>query len=121
MKAQFDRHVESLDGDNDQRSTKVHESAGTIPCDCWEIDAQPILLPSLPALPDLMASSNTEPNKETTTKITQIAGLDGYLIGLTNKGHVLKYGPVDNENTVAQGTWKYVRIFLSLSPSRIRH
>lgn len=109
IKGQIDQH-------NEISNNRAHETDGGIPCDAWEIDAQPVLLPSLPALPDLRNSNNLrEEQDEDHTRIVKIAGLDCYLIGLTNKGHVLKFGTLENETTAARGTWQYVSIHMSIA------
>lgn len=104
MKGQIDKHM------TDETDTKgVHEMDGSIPCDVWEINAQPVLLPSLPALPDLVNTNNLgEERDRDYIRIVQIAGMDGFLIGLTNKGHVLKFGTLEDETTAARGIWEYV-------------
>lgn len=65
-------------------------------------------LPSLPPLPAL-EETDAEPRGE--IKLVKIAGFDGHIVGLTNKGHVVKFKGLDNEQTAAQGRWIYLPKF----------
>lgn len=85
---------------------------GAIPCVPWALDLEPKRLPSIPPLPDLANGASIE---QKPTQLIQVAGLDGCLIGLTNKGHVLIFGSLDNEVAASRGSWKYVRRALSSS------
>jgi SCF-associated factor 1 len=76
-----------------------------IPCVPWDTDLIPERLPPLPSLPEL-EEIDTEPRKK--TMLVKIAGFDGHIVGLTNKGHVLKFRGLENEQTIAQGRWTYV-------------
>lgn len=80
----------------------------TIPCATWDLVADPVRLPSIPELPDLMDGVNH--NKNSKTQLIQVAGLDGHIIGLTNRGQVLKFDCLYSEETVPRGRWEYVRL-----------
>lgn len=84
-----------------------HFAEGTISCVPWVTDLIPERLPPLPSLPELEAL-DTESREE--TKLVKIAAFDGHVVGLTNKGHVVKFRGLDNEQTVAQGSWTYVSL-----------
>jgi SCF-associated factor 1 len=79
---------------------------GAIPCITWALAVEPTLLPSIPVLPKLNNETSAE---QKPTQLIQVAGLDNHLIGLTNEGHVLIFGSLDNETTAPRGTWQYVR------------
>lgn len=76
-----------------------------IPCETWEADLDPIRLPPLPTLPDLDGEAG---GNQQSTQLIKIAGMDNHLIGLTNKGHVLKFGSLHGESMVSRGSWEYV-------------
>jgi SCF-associated factor 1 len=101
------RNNELNDGEN-----KVHATEdGVIPCVLSDINVTPVVLPPLPSLPDL----STRLNEEETipeTKIIQIAGLDGYILALTNHGHVLKFGPLFAPEDAVRSIWHYVSVKL---------
>jgi SCF-associated factor 1 len=40
--------------------------------------------------------------------LIQIAAFDNNVVGLTNQGHVLKYGSLHSEVEVPNGRWEYV-------------
>jgi len=82
-----------------------------IPCETWEADLDPIPLPPLPTLPDL--DGETVGNQQP-TQLIKIAGMDNHLIGLTNKGHVLKFGSLHNDSMVSRGSWEYLPEFSEL-------
>jgi SCF-associated factor 1 len=87
----------------------------TIACANWDLEVEPVRLPSLPQLPDLLDPDAPEADKE--TLLVKIACFDSHLVGLTNKGHVLKYGTLEDPVTAQSGSWHYVRIiFVLLSP-----
>lgn len=89
-----------------------------ISCYPWDIEGvHTFRLPAIPSwnLPTLRHASLSEKEVTKDTKLVRIAGLDNHLIGLTNKGHVLKYHGLESEETYEQGRWEYVRILLSCS------
>ncbi|KAK0501399.1 regulator of chromosome condensation 1/beta-lactamase-inhibitor protein II [Armillaria luteobubalina] len=81
-------------------------SDGAIACVPWDLDMDPVALPALPPLPVL----NTSPDNNTDEpiRVIQIASYDGHMIALTTKGHVLKFGSLENETTVTSGRWEYL-------------
>lgn len=85
----------------------------------------PVRLPSIPAdLPRLPGTGISSEVLDRPTKLIKIAGMDNNLIGLTNKGHVLRFDMLDGEDSYQQGHWEYVSQIasrmdvLSLIPSR---
>ena len=92
----------------DKNRSQVTVPAGgtAIPCQTWEINMDPVKLPILPNLPDLPATGLSEEECRKETKLIKIAALYGSIVGLTNKGHVLKINGLDKENSI--GTWCYV-------------
>ncbi|KAG6908970.1 hypothetical protein DXG01_002577 [Tephrocybe rancida] len=107
-------------GETEQRiqaaSTQMNEEGdkeafvqpdNSIPCVTWDLNEDPARLPSIPTLPDLPGGGN----EDEPTQLIQIAGLDGHLIGLTNKGHVLKFNGLQSKETLSWGSWKYLPEF----------
>jgi SCF-associated factor 1 len=82
----------------------VGTADGTIPCVTWSYDEDPLRLPSIPTLPSLGRLGE----EDQPTQLVKIAGLEGHLIGLTNKGHVLIFRALEDEATAPQGRWHYV-------------
>lgn len=81
-----------------------------IRCVTWALRADPLRIPPIPNLPDFGSTgvSEEEERPEATT-LVKIAAFDNHLIGLTNKGHVLKFGDLSNENSFDRKTrWQYV-------------
>src|SRR5216683_5840864 len=80
-----------------------------IPCVAWPLRADPLRLPPIPQLPELNHTELSQEERSKTTTLIKIAAFDNYLIGLTNKGHVLKFGDLSNENSFDRTTrWQYV-------------
>jgi SCF-associated factor 1 len=94
----------------DEEGKHARASADVIPCDVWDLERDPTILPALPPLPDLPGTGYEGESKDSPTQLTQIAGLDNCLIGLTNKGHVVKFDNLHNENTAHLGRWEYVEL-----------
>jgi SCF-associated factor 1 len=89
-------------GDCNAYGTEDHR----IPCVAWPLRADPLRLPPIPQLPDLGESTEERPKA---TTLIKIAAFDNHLIGLTNKGHVLKFGDLSNEDSFDRTTrWQYV-------------
>jgi SCF-associated factor 1 len=81
-----------------------------IPCVTWSLRADPMGIPHIPQLPELESTGISQEEKSETTTLIKIAAFDNHLIGLTNKGHVLKFGDLSNENSFDRRTrWQYVR------------
>lgn len=102
MEENIRRRNDEMDNDGDKQAVALPD--GVIPCAIWDLDDNPVRLPSIPHLPAL--TNQTEDEKP--TQLVKIAGLDGHIIGLTNKGHVLKYSALDNALTSPRGRWQYV-------------
>ncbi|KXN90148.1 SCF-associated factor 1 [Leucoagaricus sp. SymC.cos] len=79
---------------------------GIIPCHTWEVAVDPILLPSLPQLPDI-TESDTDYEKQP-PRLIQIGGMDSHLVGLTNYGHVVLFRGLDSEQAIGTRGWEYV-------------
>ncbi|KAI5123508.1 hypothetical protein M0805_006668 [Coniferiporia weirii] len=91
---------------------RAHATAdGVIPCATWDLHHNPSRLPSLPNLPSLSHSGTLYEDERQETKLVKIAAMDGFLIGLTNKGHVLKFGDLSNLASLQQGHWEYLPFF----------
>ena len=77
-----------------------------IPCVVWDLDFEPTRLPAIPVLPDLLHTGREKSTE--VTQLIQIAAFDNHIVGLTNHGHVLKYGALHNETGATHGRWDYV-------------
>lgn len=89
---------------NEQGSKKASVlSDNSIPCVTWDLNEDPAQLPLIPLLPELPGGDG-----EKSTQLIQIAGMDAQIIGLTNKGHVLKFGNLQSKETSRAGSWEYV-------------
>ena len=81
-----------------------------IPCVTWSLRADPLRVPPIPELPELESTGLSPEEREKSTTLIKIAAFECHLIGLTNKGHVLKFGDLSNENSFDGTTrWQYVR------------
>ncbi|KAJ7574459.1 regulator of chromosome condensation 1/beta-lactamase-inhibitor protein II [Mycena floridula] len=94
-----------------QENTKAQAVDGIIPCVLVDIKADPVTLPPIPRLPVL--SEDVEEQSE--PRIIQIGGLDNSIVALTNQGHVLKFGPIDNNSSVSRAAWQYLPAFSELN------
>jgi len=75
----------------DESTRAIVSNDGTvIPCHTWEKNMDPVKLPIPPGLPDLPMTGLAEEERRTGTKFIKIAAVERSLVGLTNKGHVLK-------------------------------
>ena len=97
--------VAELDLDESTKAI-VPDDGKVIPCHTWEMKKDPIKLPILPDLPDLSATGLPEEERKKETKLIKIAAFDNCLVGLTNKGHVLKMDGLTDEESVP--IWRYV-------------
>ena len=84
----------------------VPDGGTVIPCHTWEINMDPTKLPSLPDLPDLPMTGLAEEERRKETKLIKIAACSNSLVGLTNKGHVLKMKELYMEDPT--WIWDYV-------------
>ncbi|KNZ74628.1 SCF-associated factor 1 [Termitomyces sp. J132] len=81
----------------------------SIPCVTWDLIENPTRLPSIPLLPELPGGDNEKP-----VQLIQIAGLDAQIVGLTNKGQVLKFNSLSSKETSSAGRWEYLQEFSSI-------
>jgi len=102
---QYDKAMAELDKDESTRVI-VPDGGTVIPCHTWEINMDPVKLPIPPDLPDLPMTGLPEEERRKETKFIEVATCSGSLVGLTNKGHVLKMGRLDEEGTAL--VWDYV-------------
>lgn len=103
-----DQYLQTVAELNKDESTKavVPDGGAVIPCYTWEMKRDPVRLPVLPDLPDLPATGLLEKERKQETKLIKIAAFDNCLVGLTNKGHVLKIDGMSDENSIQ--IWSYV-------------
>ncbi|KAF8906225.1 regulator of chromosome condensation 1/beta-lactamase-inhibitor protein II [Gymnopilus junonius] len=103
----IEQKMQEMDSEGDKR---VYAAQGDIiPCVPWDLDITPTRLPPIPTLPDLPNTGDTE--KSNAAQLVQIAGFDNHIVGLTNHGHVLKYGSLHDETGVPHGRWEYLPHF----------
>jgi SCF-associated factor 1 len=92
---------------DDEGEKKAQASAQhVIPCVPWDMEEMPTRLPPIPSLPELPDAGNTSHSDD--IQLIQIAAFDQHIIGLTNRGHVLKFGPLHNESGVEDARWEYL-------------
>ena len=96
--------MREMDSEGDKKVLATED--GTVPCVTWDLDITPTRLPSIPPLPDLLNTGN--PKTSQITELVQIAAFQDHIVGLTNFGHVLKFGSLSDENNALQGRWEYV-------------
>ncbi|KAI0028891.1 RCC1/BLIP-II [Vararia minispora EC-137] len=103
---------EKMEQLNEQEETKAHATEEhKIPCWTWDLEEDPFRLPAIPELPHLPNTGLSEEKLKEQTKLIKIASFDNNLIGLTNKGHLLKYYGLDNENMFTGARWEYLSKF----------
>jgi SCF-associated factor 1 len=104
----MDRYQEAMaELDKDESTKAIVPDGGTvIPCHTWEMNMDPVKLPILPDLPDLPATGLPEEERRKETKLIKIAAFDNSLVGLTNKGHVLKMDGLIHRGL--HPVWNYV-------------
>ncbi|KAI0794449.1 RCC1/BLIP-II [Fomes fomentarius] len=91
-----------------------------VPCYWWVLQgAELIRLPAIPTgrLPKLECTG-LEDDPEESIRLVKIAGLDNNILGLTNKGHVLRYGSLNREDTYQNGCWEYLPFFSDIKQIR---
>jgi len=108
MGVAIEQQMRDMDSEGDKKAQVTED--GTIPCATWHLDITPTRLPSIPSLPELLNAGS--PKTSQITELVQIAAFDNHIVGLTNHGHVLKFGSLDDENSVSHGRWEYVRFSL---------
>ena len=112
----FSGHLETIirqknvefDIEGDKKA--IATTDGTIPCVTWSFSEDPFRLPSIPELPSL----REDDEEQSRTQLVKIAGLDGHIIGLTNRGHVLIYRSLETASAAQHGRWHYVRSHMDL-------
>ena len=85
----------------------VPDGGTVIPCHTWEVNVHPVKLPIPLDLPDLLMTGIPEEERRKETKFIKIAACFTSLVGLTNKGHVLKIDDLMYEKD-ATWVWDYV-------------
>ena len=105
IESQYQKAMKELDKDESTKAI-VPDGGMVIPCHTWEINEDPIKLPNLPDLPDLPGTGPLEEVHRKKTKFIQIVACSKSLIGLTNKGHVLKMDKLHKEYSAQ--AWYYV-------------
>lgn len=96
--------MRDMDAEGDKKAQASVEYI--IPCVPWDMEEMPARLPAIPSLPELPHSGNTSHPDD--IQLIQIAAFEAHIIGLTNRGHVLKFGPLHNESGALNGRWEYV-------------
>ncbi|KAG6857477.1 hypothetical protein H0H87_003544 [Tephrocybe sp. NHM501043] len=111
------QRIEEANAQMNQESDKKASAQpdNSIPCVTWDLNENPARLPSIPRLPDLSGGSN----EEKPTQLIQIAGLDGHIVGLTNKGHVLKFDSLRSKASLPRGRWEYLPTFSEIE--KVKH
>ena len=99
---------DELDIEGDKKAIPTPD--GTIPCITWSFSEDPFRLPSIPELPSVKGDDE----EQSPTQLVKIAGLDGHIVGLTNRGHVLIYRSVETAPAAQLGRWHYVRSYMGL-------
>jgi len=104
----MDRYDEAMAKLVNVESTRatVPNGGTVIPCRAKETKMDPIRLPIPSDLPDLPMTGLPEEECRKETKLIKIVACLGSLIGLTNKGHVLKMDGLEEED--ATWAWDYV-------------
>lgn len=106
LRSCFLEHMEKMDEEGNQFA---EVSDGVVACATWDLLHNPFRLPDLPNLPELSIAKENESKLHTRPELIKIAAMDNHLVGLTNNGHVLKFGDLSNETNAARGRWEYVR------------
>ncbi|GJE93578.1 hypothetical protein PsYK624_097370 [Phanerochaete sordida] len=117
MREEIRRVNEALDELGD--ITKAYVSKDhpqVIPCHVWDMErVEPCQLPDIPEdLPHLAGAGLDRDLLDEETQIIKLAALDHVLIGLTNKGHVLRFNRLEDEATYRHGHWEYLPYFSEL-------
>uniref|UniRef100_A0A8H8CHF2 Uncharacterized protein n=1 Tax=Psilocybe cubensis TaxID=181762 RepID=A0A8H8CHF2_PSICU len=105
--------MEEMNSEGDKKAYATEDNL--IPCIPWGVDIMPTRLPPIPTLPELANTTNTN----TMTELIQIAAFDNHIVGLTNYGHVLKYGSLHDESGVPFGRWEYLPQFSEVDSLKI--
>ncbi|KAH8093827.1 RCC1/BLIP-II [Cristinia sonorae] len=113
MQEKIGERFRVFDGIEGSKAIPSDEEPNVIPCYIWTLEGvDPVRLPPIPhQLPDLLATGLSEEENRKETRLVKIAGMDNNLIGLTNKGHVLRFNKLSGENKYLQGSWEYLPYF----------
>lgn len=98
----------NADPNNKALPTEDHE----IQCSNFIVDSSTLSrLPGLPTLP-VLTMTGEDIDRGIPPKIIQIAGLEHYLVAITDQGHVLKFGNLDSppQVTTGHGTWEWTYV-----------
>lgn len=90
--------------------------AGVIQCHTWAATVDPVLLPSLPPLPDITNAGDDF--KKYPPRLIELGGMDNQIVGLTNYGHVVKFNGLHHEDSPRSAEWQYLPEFSELSRVR---
>ena len=106
----IDANDEEMDRQGNKRA--IPTTVNVIPCVTWDLNFLPTRLPSIPPFPELLHTGKEKPTE--VTRLIQIATFDNHIVGLTNHGHVLKYGSLHDGTGVIHGRWDmYVHCLVS--------
>jgi len=97
-------------------TAKAPAENGVIQCHTWTATVDPVLLPSLPQLPDITSAGDDF--KKYPPQLIEIGGMDNQIVGLTNYGHVVKFDGLDHEASPRPREWQYLPEFSELSRVR---
>ncbi|PIL24865.1 hypothetical protein GSI_12752 [Ganoderma sinense ZZ0214-1] len=120
FKEAIDKKMEEFDSSDDEvfvAATKARPSESepsVVPCHWWVLHgADLVRLPPIPAssLPEIRGTGLAQDALDRETKLVKIAALDNNIIGLTNKGHVLRYGELYGGEENLTGHWEYLPLF----------
>lgn len=107
----YDEREAAMDERGDCHAYATSDHPPCVPCvTTWALRADPLMIPPIPQLPELENTGISHEEKPKMTTLIKIAAFDNHIIGLTNKGHVLKFGDLSNETSFDRSTrWQYVR------------
>jgi SCF-associated factor 1 len=89
LEAKIEAHDEELDSTPIRRAAARVSEDRRVPCEAWDLHHDLFELPPIPQdLPTFRADTDTTVEED--LRLIKIAGGDQFLVGLTNRGHVLK-------------------------------
>ncbi|KIO32011.1 hypothetical protein M407DRAFT_67253 [Tulasnella calospora MUT 4182] len=106
FKRVMDNLNETLDESGEHKASAIEvEGEDVIPCSSLAIAASPLVLPPIPDdLPDLSSADPASESFEATVVLVRIGAGDDFLVGLTNKGHVLSIDLTGGGDRAPQGS-----------------
>lgn len=107
----YEEKILEMHGAEDRTTVKINDQTNdqTIHCKTFDLSYDPEKLPDLPV--NLPKQDDKSETKETgSPKITMIAALRSYLVGVTTQGHVLKFRLGSLRLKGLEEGWTYVRI-----------